>query len=66
MSPASYQTAPPRNVWTHRVRKKLYYAESPFIARSSLSVFTILTPFNPLGTGAPPPTALIGLITQRS
>ena len=25
MSPASYQTAPPRNVWTHLVRKKVYY-----------------------------------------
>ena len=26
MSPASYQTAPPRNVWAPHVRKKEYYA----------------------------------------
>jgi hypothetical protein len=25
MSPASYQTAPPRNVWAPHVRKKEYY-----------------------------------------
>ena len=33
MSPASYQTAPPRNVWTHLVRKKEYYDARTTYAR---------------------------------
>ncbi|WP_301871672.1 hypothetical protein, partial [Collinsella tanakaei] len=33
---ASYQTAPPRNVWTHRVRKKVYYAGFSSKAREIL------------------------------
>ena len=66
MSPASYQTAPPRNVWTHRVRKELYYAQSPFIARASLSVFTILTPFNPVGIDTPFPTVPSGHMLNQT
>ena len=49
MSPASYQTAPPRNVWAHRVREKeiyrLHASESKGNAGyADFSTFAIDTP----------------------